>query len=268
MGGEPSNIKNTCAHVLCIFIFDTTMERNHVRACQTKISHPQKMKVRYMMDYIKQYYDDLAFQYDKLRFENSYGQYVDTLERSVLSSLLENSDPKDNLEIACGTGRLLDFASTGVDSSENMLRMARAKYPYANLIKASFEETPFRDNSFSNIYAFHLLMHLNESKVQDFSNEAMRLLKDDGRLIVDVPSHFRRRFQRKRKHWHGSYSPHITLFECWGWKITKVHPIMFVPIHRVQKEFRKSFIPLERVLSSLLPTACASYTILEMRNLR
>ena len=86
---------------------------------------------RCFVDSIAQYYENLAFTYDQVRFGNSYGQYIDSLERSVLSSILGRSNPKENLEIACGTGRLLDFANIGVDISTNMLRVAREKYPHA-----------------------------------------------------------------------------------------------------------------------------------------
>lgn len=217
------------------------------------------------MDSITLYYEKIAFQYDQIRFGNSYGQYVDTLERTVLSSILYDSNPTENLEIACGTGRLFHYAQTGVDISKNMLRVTREKYPNAHLVNASFDSIPLETGLFSNIYAFHLLMHLNESKIEGFSKEAMRLLKDDGRLIVDVPSLFRRRFKPSRRHWHGSYAPSLATFEDLGWTIERVHPIMFLPIHRVPKKLRKSCLVMETLLSSFLPTHYASYMILEMR---
>ena len=220
------------------------------------------------MDSIAQYYENLAFTYDQVRFGNTYGQYIDSLERGVLSSILGTSNRKENLELACGTGRLLDFADTGVDISANMLHVAREKYPHAHLINASFDSVPLEDKSYANIYAFHILMHLNEASAYSLSKEAMRLLKDNGRLIIDVPSHFRRSFSSQRKHWHGSYAPNVAIFERWGWTITRVYPIMFVPIHRVPKRLRSSCMFMERLLSSILPKVCASYMILEMRKTR
>ncbi|MAA77644.1 MAG: methyltransferase type 11 [Deltaproteobacteria bacterium] len=217
------------------------------------------------MDSVHRYYEDIASKYDQDRFQNSYGRYIDALERPILSSLLSSSGPKENLEIACGTGRFLNFAHTGVDVSKNMLKIAREKYPEAHLVNASFDAIPLEEQSFSNIYAFHLVMHLNDSKVEKLSKEAMRLLKDDGSLIIDVPSHFRRRFKSKRNDWHGSYAPPLRIFEQLGWTITKVHPVMFVPIHRIPNRFRGGFLSVEKVLSTLIPTFCASYMILEMR---
>ena len=217
------------------------------------------------MNPIAQYYENLAFRYDEDRFGNSYGRYVDNLERSVLSSILDESDPEGNLEIACGTGRFLDFAHTGIDISKNMLRVAREKHPHARLIHTSFDSIPLDDRTYNNIYAFHLLMHLNESDARTLFAEAMRLLKDDGRFIIDVPSHFRRRFSSRRRDWHGSYAPQIALFEHWGWKVSRTYPIMFIPIHRVPKRFRRSCLPVEKYLSTCIPTCCASYMVLEMR---
>ena len=220
------------------------------------------------MDSIGEYYDNLAFQYDDVRFQNSYGQYLDTLERSILSSVLAGTNPQENLEVACGTGRLLNFANTGVDVSTKMLQVAQKKHPNARLIEASFDSIPLPERSFSNIYSFHFLMHLNESKAERFSQEAMRLLKDDGRLIVDVPSHVRRRLKPKRTHWHGSYAPQVSLFERWGWTVCNVQPIMYVPIHRVPNRLRSSCLYMERVLSSFMPPLYASYVVLEMKKTR
>lgn len=221
-----------------------------------------------VMDSIAEYYDNLAFQYDDNRFQNSYGQYIDALERSILSSILAGSNPQENLEVACGTGRLLQFANTGVDISPKMLHVAQKKHPSAHLVEASFDSIPLADRSYSNMYSFHFLMHLDESKAERFSKEAMRLLKDDGRLIVDVPSHIRRRFKPKRRHWHGSYAPQVSLFERWGWTICGMYPIMYVPIHRVPNRFRSSFLNVERVLSSFVPPRYASYVVLEMKKTR
>ena len=101
------------------------------------------------IDNIHKYFDDLAADYDRLRFGNTYGQFIDALERPILSSLLQDTSPKDTLDLACGTGRFLSFAGTGVDISQNMLDIAQKKYPEKKLIRSSFDNIPVKDQSFS-----------------------------------------------------------------------------------------------------------------------
>ena len=70
------------------------------------------------MHLIRDYYDSLAKDYDRDRFGNSYGRYVDAMERKILCGWLGATPPGEVIDIACGTGRFLDFAMTGVDISQ------------------------------------------------------------------------------------------------------------------------------------------------------
>ncbi len=76
-----------------------------------------------------QYYDALAETYDDHRFGNSYGAYVDAQERQVLKRWLPPANTASILDLACGTGRLLDLATHGLDASEAMVRIARSRHP-------------------------------------------------------------------------------------------------------------------------------------------
>lgn len=79
-------------------------------------------------DKVVEYYDHLAKDYDRDRFGNSYGRFIDAEERAVLSRW-KVKDSGRVLEVACGTGRLLDFAAAGCDASSEMLAVAREKHP-------------------------------------------------------------------------------------------------------------------------------------------
>lgn len=67
-------------------------------------------------DKVVEYYDHLAKDYDRDRFGNSYGRFIDAEERAVLSRW-KVKDSGRVLEVACGTGRSLDFAAAGCDAS-------------------------------------------------------------------------------------------------------------------------------------------------------
>lgn len=76
------------------------------------------------MQSVQDYYDQLASNYDQNRFANSYGQYIDRMERQILTTWLTDTPAAQVIDMGCGTGRLLDFALTGVDASTEMLKVA------------------------------------------------------------------------------------------------------------------------------------------------
>lgn len=89
------------------------------------------------MQPVHDYYEQLAPRYDQDRFGNSYGRYIDAMERAILRKWLAAIPPQEVVDIGCGTGRLLDFAMTGVDASPAMLQVAADKYPNRRLIHSS-----------------------------------------------------------------------------------------------------------------------------------
>ena len=60
---------------------------------------------------VVEYYNDLSERYDLDRFDNSYGAYVDAQERRILRRWLAPMGQGKILDLACGTGRLLDLAT-------------------------------------------------------------------------------------------------------------------------------------------------------------
>lgn len=214
---------------------------------------------------IKEYYDQLAEDYDADRFGNSYGRFIDELEREILSRLLATQPNRaSTLEVACGTGRFLEFADVGCDISPEMLSVAKQKYPNKTLLEASCDAIPLPDGSQDCIYAFHLLMHLNESILKRWSTEMHRLLRPNGRWIVDLPTAFRRQFRVKTTGWHGNYAPPLSIFEELGWEIVSVHPLLYIPIHRVPKQYRQHMMGVDRLLSRVAPKSVSSYQIVEL----
>ena len=89
------------------------------------------------MQPVHDYYEQLAPRYDQDRFGNSYGRYIDAMERAILRKWLVAIPPQEVLDLGCGTGRLLDFAMTGVDASPAMLQVAADKYPDRRLIHSN-----------------------------------------------------------------------------------------------------------------------------------
>lgn len=74
---------------------------------------------------IKEYYNKLASKYDQSRFANSYGKFIHIQEKRILTKYLGQLQNQKNLDLACGTGRFLNFASHGIDASEEMIKQAK-----------------------------------------------------------------------------------------------------------------------------------------------
>ena len=213
---------------------------------------------------ISEYYNELAHSYDDNRFSNSYGQYIDKQERRVLSLLLKENN-HIVLDLACGTGRLSNFASIGVDASDKMIEIAKSKFPSKHFIVFDAASIDLDDNSVDTIICFHLFMHLDKSKVDEILKECFRVLKKNGRLIFDIPSKKRRELiNYKSTSWHGSYSLTIKHIKAWsGFKVKKVYGYLFFPIHRLPSKIREVFSYVDYLLAQSYLKEYSSYLIIE-----
>ena len=97
------------------------------------------------------------------------------------------------LDLGCGNGRLIELFEgkgieyIGVDNSEKMIEIARARYPGGKFLVIPDLNLPFSDNSFDKVYCLAVLHHIpsDEFRLQ-FLNEIKRILKPGGLLILTV----------------------------------------------------------------------------------
>ena len=216
------------------------------------------------MNEIVDYYDSIAKIYDEDRFSNTYGKFIDQQERLVLNKLLSNSNEKI-LDLACGSGRLLNYANLGSDASAEMIKLACIRFPEIEITLNDAEKTIYEDNSIDTIISFHFFMHLEQNKIDKILDECNRILKVNGRVIFDIPSKKRRNlFKYKSNEWHGAFS--CTLKELKSnpnFKISKSYGIVFFPIHRFPKITRKFFMKLDLILANSFLREYSSYLIIE-----
>jgi len=109
-----------------------------------------------------------AREYDKDRFGNSFGRFLEHREVEIYLSLLKNHSGRV-LDVGAGTGKLslpllekkIDVVS--VDSSEAMLEIASEKAK-ENMrlqgIVCDIHNLPFPDNAFESVICSRVLMHL------------------------------------------------------------------------------------------------------------
>jgi SAM-dependent methyltransferase len=96
-------------------------------------------------------------------------------------------------DAGCGTGygtaEFINAASVfGADISADAITYASRTYgrPGVFFLRASCDSLPFADQSFDLITAFEVIEHLD--RWQDMLNEAARLLRPDGILLVSTPN--------------------------------------------------------------------------------
>ncbi|MFK7799318.1 MAG: class I SAM-dependent methyltransferase [Aureispira sp.] len=202
-----------------------------------------------MNEEIKAYYNKIANEYHQSRFSNSYGQFIHQQEDVILDKYLNKTAPLNGLDLACGTGRFLDYASHGVDISEHMLKIAQEKYPDRNLQLAAGEDLPFENDYFQQVLSFHLMMHLEHETLQLILKEVHRVTKKGGLFIFDIPSAKRRKLTRyTAKSWHGGNQIYIhELKKMLGnqWELVHYQGIAFFPLHRIPKRLRPIVRPLD-----------------------
>ncbi|WP_228452054.1 class I SAM-dependent DNA methyltransferase [Chryseobacterium sp. G0186] len=216
---------------------------------------------------IREYYSNLAESYDENRFGNSYGKYIDRQERTFLQSFFQDKRYSKVLDLGCGTGRLLNFATHGTDFSEKMLNVARQKYPDKKLMLGEISGIPFYDE-FECIFCFHVIMHQNQEETKAFLNECHQKLSKNGTLIFDYPVKTRKKSVSPREDWHAgnSFSAlDILQLSRDKWVVKNTTGVLFFPIHRFPKTVRKFFLPLDILLCRTFLKNWASYhiTVLE-----
>lgn len=214
---------------------------------------------------ITAYYDELSESYDDNRFNNTYGKYIHDQEILVLNKYFHPQPTETILDIACGTGRFLEYASHGVDVSEAMLKVARSKHPTKEFICTPGSKLPLESEAIDAGFSFHLFMHLDSSSLQDILNEVYRVTRSKGRFMFDIPSADRRRLSRyKVSDWHGAFSisPRDLKEHLQGkWKLIEYRGIAFFSVHLIPKGLRAYAMRLDNLLCRSLLRRFSSHIV-------
>lgn len=161
----------------------------------------RKYAARVYYNIIFGFYDKLLYRrltklYDAFfRFDSSYAEG----HRIVLEGL----DKGYILDVACGTGTLMDLANEkgllccGLDQSEGMLNQSRSKNPNVELIRGDFENIPFNDSSFDYVVSTNAIgsVKVNPGRVL---SEMIRVCKPRGEVrIADYGEPARKTFKNR-----------------------------------------------------------------------
>lgn len=84
------------------------------------------------------------------------------------------------LEIGCGVGRLMADGNYGIDSSEEMLKIARKRKPNCHFKLSDGRTIPYDDNTFDFAYCMLVFQHIPFEAVTAYISEVKRVLKKGG----------------------------------------------------------------------------------------
>ena len=132
-------------------------------------------------------YDSLAPRFGKwaARVEGDpWERFVDELEERLPQGA-------SVLDLGCGGGRKTRrlaerFEVTGVDISEEQLRLARAEVPGATFVHADFAELDFPPGSFDAVTAFYSIVHVPREQHRALFGRILRWLRPGGLFLVSL----------------------------------------------------------------------------------
>jgi len=97
------------------------------------------------------------------------------------------------LDLGCGNGRLIELFQDkeieyfGVDNSEELIKIAKEKYPDKNFQTADALNLPFSGNFFDKVFSIAVLHQIPSKELRlQFLKEVKRVLKPGGQLILTV----------------------------------------------------------------------------------
>jgi len=160
-----------------------------MNSSQTELSHRS-------FDYRQSHLDpDKGSGYDRRYREIPWRRYLWSREQTALGHVLAeyfDDRPIRYLDFACGTGRIMQFlqsrvsSCTGVDLSDTMLQLCRAKLPAAEIIAADLTENDIlADRRFDLITAFRFFTNAQPDLRRQALAILVRHLADDGLLVIN-----------------------------------------------------------------------------------
>jgi SAM-dependent methyltransferase len=133
------------------------------------------------------HFDSIATVYDEALPAHVVEHYLRKRTRFVV----EHCPRGQGLDVGCGTGvlasRLADagYPMSGVDPSDGMLDVLRARYPGIRAVQASGAALPFGDDSFDVVLSVAVMHHIADARdVRDTLAEMVRVARPGGRILV------------------------------------------------------------------------------------
>jgi len=112
------------------------------------------------------------------------------------------------IDLGCGNGRDIEwfeahgYDCTGIDISEALIKLAKAKGLSAKFFVKSFYELDFPSGSFDGFWAANSLIHVPREKIQGVLDKIKKIVKPHGIGLITVKEGSGHRFKEWRQSGH------------------------------------------------------------------
>ena len=142
----------------------------------------------------KDYYKkkEVTGSYDSQREATEYRRIKRKNELLIFLDLINKKEGDDVLEIGCSSGVLTKYLGnvTAIDTSLDMLKLAKKKNPKATLFEADMFRIDklFEEEGLDTIVTQRVWNHLKEEELREMMKKSFKILKKKGYLIFDIES--------------------------------------------------------------------------------
>jgi ubiquinone/menaquinone biosynthesis C-methylase UbiE len=142
---------------------------------------------------VKQVSAATVYEQVSARYDADAGGGLFATDEPVVAEYLASREPGVALDAACGTGRFAEFLASrghrviGVDSSPDMLALARQRVPEAKFHIAGLDRLPLPDDSVDVIVCALALEHV--ARLDPVLAEFARVLRPGGDLVISDVHH-------------------------------------------------------------------------------
>lgn len=145
-----------------------------------------KQTQKELLEIVKKNYEEIAEQFNETRKKHLWPELVELVK--------DIKDGDGVLDVGCGNGRLLEALQDkkinylGVDSSEKLIELAKAKYPDAKFASGDILELSLiPEINFDYVFCIAVLQHIPSRKLQiDAVRQLRNKVSDNGRVIISV----------------------------------------------------------------------------------
>ena len=123
-------------------------------------------------------YDKIASGYSETHFTHFWIEEFEFFQSII--------DGKKVVDLGCGAGRDASvfvkngFNYTGIDASEEMIKIASERVPKGKFQKMDFSRTIFQDREFDGFWASASFLHIPKKDISGILQEAKRIIKNGG----------------------------------------------------------------------------------------
>ncbi|MBT2487282.1 class I SAM-dependent methyltransferase [Streptomyces sp. ISL-96] len=137
---------------------------------------------------VRRSYDTVAEEYAARLHDELAGK---PLDRALLASLLEQTEPGAAIaDLGCGPGHVAAWLAgkgartVGIDLSAGMVEAGRRRFAQVEFREGDLLELPAKDGEFGSAVAFYTIIHLDPGDLHRAFEEARRVLRPSGLLLL------------------------------------------------------------------------------------